>query len=211
MKTQISIAAVTLTMAASANAAFQATTSFSTWQSSAVGGTAPIVTGDLLYGTGSGASASAGTWGLQFTVASDTLNMSSTASTVTVGNSTGGLQTLTFTFPSAATFAVRGFGFTYTGGAGSPFTIGLAVNGNVLPNQTIQTGTGNFIGVYQDTASDLTVAPNLNPGPSITSITMWVSSGNGFTITGSSFNLVPAPGAVALLGVAGLVGSRRRR
>lgn len=205
MKTQIAITAAALAVAGSAQAALQVTSTYATWSGGVAGFTAPIVKGDLLYGTGtgtsgSGSSASAGTWGLQFNVASDTNSMGWTSSTVVVGVA-GGLQTLTFTFPSGGTFPVRGFGFYYTGGTGSPFNIGVAVNSNVLANQTIATGSNNFLGFYQDTPAD----------PAITSVTLFVSSGNGFTMTGSAFALVPAPGAVALLGVAGLVGSRRRR
>jgi MYXO-CTERM domain-containing protein len=69
-------------------------------------------------------------------------------------------------------------------------------------------------GTYTDTRSD---APPLvyNPGTSYTFI-----FGNGFSFSGpvdysnicvTLFGVVPAPGAVALLGLGGLVGMRRRR
>ena len=200
MKTQIAISAAALAIAGSASAAFQITTSFSTFSSGVAGGTPPIVSGGLGYGSGSGANAQAGTWGLTFNANSSTGDMSSTVSTVTVGSATG-LQIVTFTFPSAASFPVRGFGFYYTGGAGAPFTVFTSINGINQSQQTILNASNQFLGFYADDVADA----------NISSITLVVSSGNGFTMTGSAFALVPAPGAVALLGVAGLVGTRRRR
>jgi uncharacterized protein (TIGR03382 family) len=38
-----------------------------------------------------------------------------------------------------------------------------------------------------------------------------LAGGQSFTVSGQTFNSIPAPGAIALLGLAGLVGSRRRR
>jgi hypothetical protein len=200
MKTQFVIAAAALSVAGTASAAFQITTSFATFAANVEGEIGPIPFGALGYGSGSGANAQAGTWGLTFNANSSTGDMASTASTVTVGSASG-LQIVTFTFPSAGDFPVRGFGFYYTGGIGSPFTVFTSINGVNQSAQTIQNASNQFLGFYADNGVDA----------NITSITLVVSANNSFTMTGSAFALVPAPGAVALLGVAGLVGSRRRR
>jgi hypothetical protein len=204
MKTQIAIATSVLAFAGSANAAFQVTNSFATFDAGVAGAVTPIVSGALLYGSGSGATAQAGTWGLTFVAASNTNNMASTASTVTI-NAAVSLQTVTFTFPSAGTFPVRGFGIYYTGGGASPFNISVAINGVLSSANPVQIATGPnaFLGIYQDRGA----------GPDISSVEFIISGapGNSITITGSAFALIPAPGAVALVGVAGLVGSRRRR
>lgn len=202
MKTQIAIAAA-LSVAGSASAAFQVTSSFATFSANVAGQTNPIVFGDLLYATGSGNNAQAGSGGLSFNANSSTGNMSSAGgNTVTVGNYAGaGVQVVTISFPGAGTFPVRGFGIYYTGGTGSPFTVFASINGANNSVQTVATGSNNFLGFYQDS----------NVGLDITNVQLVFSTGNGLTITGSAFALVPAPGAMALLGVASLVSTRRRR
>jgi MYXO-CTERM domain-containing protein len=73
-----------------------------------------------------------------------------------------------------------------------------AVNGAQLYATTTESNNNRLISIV-DNGSIPTTATNL------------VSAGTNFAFRGVAFTPVPAPGALALLGVAGLVGSRRRR
>jgi hypothetical protein len=75
-----------------------------------------------------------------------------------------------------------------------------AVNGAQLYATTTETTNNRLISIV-DNGSTPTLATNL------------VSAGTNYVFRGVAFTpgAVPAPGAIALLGVAGLVGSRRRR
>ena len=203
MKNQVVITAAVLALTSAANADFQYTTSYSTFQTAA--GALGTVSGDLGYVSGNATNGQAGTWGLSFTVQSSTTSLSyATPNTIDVSAPTGAppLPTfLTFEFPSAATFPVRGFGIYFGNAVGVPYNITLYVNGDEIGQQTITTTASQFLGIYADSLLD----------DDITSITMSLSVNRGLSITGSAFALVPAPGAVALLGVAGLIGTRRRR
>lgn len=73
-----------------------------------------------------------------------------------------------------------------------------AVNGAQLYATTTETSNNRLISVL-DNGSTPTTATNL------------ASAGTNYAFRGVAFTPVPAPGALALLGVAGLVGARRRR
>ena len=70
------------------------------------------------------------------------------------------------------------------------------------------TQTGNFM--FTVGSSGFIGAWN-NSSRALQSVTFALQQGATLTITGITYGMVPAPGAVALLGLAGMVGSRRRR
>jgi MYXO-CTERM domain-containing protein len=73
-----------------------------------------------------------------------------------------------------------------------------AVNGTQLYATTTEANNNRLISIL-DNGSTPTTATNL------------ASAGTNYVFRGVAFTPVPAPGALALLGVAGLIGSRRRR
>ena len=73
-----------------------------------------------------------------------------------------------------------------------------AVNGAQLYATTTETTNNRLISIV-DNGSTPTLATNL------------ASAGTNYVFRGVAFTPVPAPGALALLGVAGLIGARRRR
>jgi hypothetical protein len=96
-------------------------------------------------------------------------------------------------------------GFTRVAGAQSTITYTLS-----LASLGLNNGDSFFFDAYSsgggggDGAIDALANPNV-------SITSW---GGSYTSTGAnifSYTVVPAPGALALLGVAGLIGARKRR
>jgi hypothetical protein len=82
----------------------------------------------------------------------------------------------------------------------SPDTSGVSVSINGGNFMTVTTPNTGFIGVYADQV-----------GTRIDTVAFALSSNQSVEITGFTVAVIPAPGAMALLGVAGLVGSRRRR
>jgi MYXO-CTERM domain-containing protein len=75
-------------------------------------------------------------------------------------------------------------------------------------SMTMSTSAFTFTGKFDPQAS----AFNLSQVTGIQVMTAGSGSSTvNYTMTNFSYGAVPAPGAVALIGVAGLVGSRRRR
>lgn len=115
----------------------------------------------------------------------------------------GGPVTVTFTFNAN----VVGAGFLVSS-ASPPTSVTVFNNGLVGTSSAIAIdpalnggGTGvGFFGVWAQSGAD-----------TFTSISVTLNSGQTIALSGAYLQLVPAPGAVALLGVAGMVGSRRRR
>jgi len=182
--------------------------SYATWEAAAVG----IGGGYIIPGAGTGAGGVYG-WanGVNSTTTSGTVSsddfwyagISFTASgPVLTATTNGGTLTITGSGVSSVTFtldptAVRAFGFFIS--TVSPTTgVSFQVNGAASPTYSATPSVGGFIGL-------------VNTGGSIQTVTMSVSSGQSITLSGAAFYLVPAPGAVALLGAAGLVSTRRRR
>jgi hypothetical protein len=115
----------------------------------------------------------------------------------------GAPVTVTFTFNAN----VVGAGFLVSS-ATPPTSITVFNNGSVGTSSAIAVdpslnggGTGyGFFGVYETSSTS-----------SFTSISITLNANQTLVLSGAYLQLVPAPGAVALLGVAGMVGSRRRR
>lgn len=85
-----------------------------------------------------------------------------------------------------STLAVGNFSFDLTGGTGLPPTVQAGFNIASIQKLTVNFETGVTAGVTS-------------------------SADSTWSYTATSFQLVPAPGAIALLGMVGIVGSRRRR
>ncbi len=119
----------------------------------------------------------------------------------------GALTSFTFNFydaPSGGSSGIWGFYMAF-----NPAMTGSGTSFNLAANGTPFNGVGpftTFLGWVADQPAGATF-----PNAPVTTFTLGVSAGQTVTITGFGFAIVPAPGAVALLGVAGLVGSRRRR
>jgi hypothetical protein len=223
MKNLIAISAVALT-AASANAAIVAETNQANWtngfQTTYVNSTFYVDTlGNATVG-GGGASVTGGHgWGVY------TLTAVATTSTFSLtGTGSGTSIVATPTPPTNENiinfaFANNTWGAPNTGlmAIGIYFTVTNILADGSAPNvtATFSVGSGavsgtanfttgnNFVGFYS-TANELVSQVQLQFGN---------TGGTGaiITITDIELGLVPAPGAIALVGVAGLVGSRRRR
>jgi hypothetical protein len=122
-------------------------------------------------------------------------------------NTTGTPFGMTFTFsasggPSPANF-MGGVGFAFTVTPGQTITVTANYTGGSATTGTYTAAsapTALFVGFWS------------NGGVGINSVSFTAGNANStFTISDIYYGLVPAPGAVALVGVAGLVGSRRRR
>jgi hypothetical protein len=100
--------------------------------------------------------------------------------------------------------------FDYT----STFTFGVRVwisgmTGTYLQQQNISAGSGTLTFTAAEFAFDSTITDV--SGMSIEMFRSGSNASGSLTLSNLAANGVPAPGAIALLGAAGLVGSRRRR
>jgi hypothetical protein len=117
-------------------------------------------------------------------------------------DATGGPITVTFTFSAN----VRGIGFLVSSAVPSDpitlFTNGLVSSSTIVTVNPLANGGGTGLGFFGASAG-LT--------DTLTSVSVTLNSGQVLELSGAYLQLVPAPGALALLGVAGIVGGRRRR
>ena len=212
MKTLIApLAAAALVSAA--NAAVSSFSSVGSWQTAAT-----AAGGYTDPGTFSGATGSGGTWtfGAGWETLSTTMSSASgsgsiniTGSTMTITASSTAATTVTFTFssPQLPPYISGGNGVY-----GVYFSFSSLSNGNVgmEANGVSVNGVGpytNFIGMVINT-TDSPTGTALAP---FQSVALTFAAGSTATVDGMAFQVVPAPGALALVGAAGLVGARRRR
>jgi hypothetical protein len=228
MKNLIAISAAALT-AASANAGYSNQDNYTSWLAqgsnsptavfNAGPGYSPVVgyTDTLHNATYSGGTVTGGhgvgVWSLAG-VTNATVGASGTADNTNVfgSNTTGTPMSFTFTFTSPT-----GLNGAFLGGVGFQFTL--------TPNQAISI-TATFAGGGTTVVNTWTPTPGSAGNPAgtifvgfwgssnnaVTSVTFAANSQNtNMTFSDIYYGLVPAPGAIALVGVAGLVGSRRRR
>jgi hypothetical protein len=127
--------------------------------------------------------------------------LSAPSSSVLRLDATGGPITVTFTFNAN----VRGIGFLVSSAVpGVPitmFTNGLVSSSTTVAVDPSANGGGTGLGFFGASAG-LT--------DSLTSLSVTLNAGQVLDLSGAYLQLVPAPGAVALLGLAGVIGSRRR-
>ena len=150
--------------------------------------------------TGSGASTSNelgfGAMTLSYTDNFAFADLTGTASfSINVGSYTGGATnwTLNVSFDSQSELDAGGLGLTLTNSAivNGVLTFNVA---DMDPSGTINWAKVDGINLEVKRAE-------------------WGAAGStvGFTLSDFQYNVIPAPGAIALLGVAGIVGARRRR
>jgi hypothetical protein len=215
MKNLIAISAAAMT-AASASAAVFVTNNNATWLTAVQ---AQYPTSDFYVDTLSNATVSGATvvgghgWGAYTVTSTNTTSVLSVSgsgaarSIVATPTPNTNSNTINFSFDdsSGALGGVYSMGifFTVSSAANEPPAplVVATFNGNgQVYNGSFNTAPGvNFIGFWSDSSEE------------VLDITLIFGTGSIITVTDLEFNLVPAPGAVALVGVAGLVGSRRRR
>lgn len=227
MKKSVTIASLVAVSAltSGASAALNFYNSFASWQTAASGVPAGIITaGGAVYGsdwsggyaptdttpTPTGLISFGGGW-QRMTAQSTGPALTVSGSNISVSNNSSAVQNITFTFTANTWGAPNGpvdpngfyaFGINFTGFNGTD--IYVVVNNNLVTAQNVTgLGTSGFVGVVLDYTGAT--------GIRLKTVTFIVSQNQGMDITGAAFGAVPAPGAAALIGLAGLVGSRRRR
>jgi hypothetical protein len=123
--------------------------------------------------------------------------------------SSSSVMGVTFTFDRSTAVAptasegVYGFGLNISILPSGFDFIGIDANGASVANGPYANG---FVGIVGSVTT-----PPAPTNPPLLNIVFDFQGGSTVTVTGTNYYMVPAPGAVALLGVAGIVGSRRRR
>ena len=218
MKQTLFVASLAVAVASSAGAAVTAYNNLAAWQAAASGAPAGIITaGGAVYAndwsgsyapTGTGTITFGGGW-QQMTAVSTGPALSVAGTAIAVSNGTS-LQNVTFTFLAnswgsphgpTGTDGFYGFGISFNNSTAT--SIQIVVNNTFDPTNPMilsVSGASGFVGVVVDFG-----------GTKLSTVTFSMNSGQGFDVTGTQFAAVPAPGAAALLGLAGLVGTRRRR
>jgi uncharacterized protein (TIGR03382 family) len=105
------------------------------------------------------------------------------------------------TNPPVSPNGIYGFGINFSVAPTTSNWIGVGVNGASVGNGSYGNG---FVGVIATTSGAPATAP-------IQTVRFSFQSGSTATITGTQYAIVPTPGALALLGAAGLATARRRR
>ncbi len=121
---------------------------------------------------------------------------------ISTGSGTTNNNVVTFTFSSSAGSAPNtglfGLFFSFNTSGVSAMTV-TAVNGGTNSTSFNPGANPAFIGIWESNFD------------AIQSVSFDLAPGSTLEITQIEYGLVPTPGALALVGVAGLVGSRRRR
>lgn len=202
------------TLASVANAAITVTTNASTWATEMANLPATYVDpGAISNVTGSGNNWTGGDGWEYFA-------LTSTATSGAVSTTGSSPAVTALNFASSTTFAFTQFQFDFVGAEAAwgptgtngiygvlfnitftPNTSGITVTVNGTQNFTVSTPNTGVIGVYSDLLAD----------GRIDTISFSLSSGQSAVMTGYTVGIIPAPGALALLGAAGLVTGRRRR
>jgi hypothetical protein len=210
MKNLIAISAVALTTGA-AHAGVVATTAFTTWQT----GFQTTYTNETFYtdtlnnavSTGSQVTGGHG-WGVY------TATSVSTTSTFSLSGSGSGTSIVATPTPSTNDNVVN-FNFA---DSGSMYAIAFTFSTSNANVQALQPRVTAYFVTESGFLNSFVVTPSFNfvgfystSSEKITNVEFSFDSGAVLTFTDIELGLVPAPGAVALVGVAGLIGSRRRR
>jgi hypothetical protein len=115
------------------------------------------------------------------------------------------LFTFNFAGPNAptGTNGIYGFGINFSLADPTANFVGIGVNGASVGNGPYGNG---FAGVIANIST-----PPAPVNAPVSSVRFSFQAGSVATVTGTQYAIVPAPGAVALLGAAGLISARRRR
>ena len=216
MKNTIIIASFTsVAVASAANAAFVVTQNATTWANAM---TALPVTytdpGSIAGTTGSGVSWTGGDGWEAFSLTGGPAGSISTTGT------SPAVTALNFAASTVAPFTFFVFDFVGSeaiwGPSGTNGLYGVLFNITFSPGTASQgvtvvvNGTQTLVASGADSGV-IGVYQNSLLGPRIDTIQFTLSSGQQASLTGFTVGVIPAPGAMALLSVAGLVGTRRRR
>ena len=158
---------------------------------------------DSVYATASGATnSSGGSWLTQSAATSNGISWSGS-------NVTGGAQLL-----------VSGFYCSFTVSAPTSIVIsglapasGVAIDDNAYNGVSVALyGPNSFLWAQESSgASYSSGVLNLSAGSYTIQGSLFAAANSGYSGNMLDISVVPAPGALALLGVAGLIGGRRRR
>jgi hypothetical protein len=207
-----SLGAASLVSAASAS--FTSYSQFANWYSATVTGISSTGgyydPGTFSNWSGTSTSGTAGFGWEAFTVTITNGTIANTAGNlVFTSTNTSTVMAVTFTFDRSsgvaptATQGVYGFGLNVSILPSGSDWIGIDANGASVANGSYPNGFVGIVGTI--------TTPAAPTNPPLTNIQFNFQAGSTVTVTGTNYYMVPAPGAVALLGAAGLVSTRRRR